>query len=182
MIVSGENLFKYFRDWLVIRSGLTWSQTLEDWTASIKQFFGELAKKNGYEPIYTNVEPGVKEYLADIIWRQSGTSQKIILSIESELSCRRDDILYDFKKVMDIKTKHHLGIFKLNKDTRKEILEKMQEIVHEQDYPLTGERMYVIFMVYSQENSKICLSCYEIDFDGARIIWSIEDEYDFKYK
>ena len=179
MIVSPVDVYTQYRDWLLNHSNLTWSQSRKDWTRGIIQFFGNLGSQSGYVPIYTNVQTRVREYLADVVWRVDGPRQQVFVSVESEISGRPLDILYDFRKLLDIKSRYHIGLFKLRTDNRTRLVNQMRGICHSQDLVLSHEDVFVIFMFYTEDNQRIHLSCYELPMNGAYANLVRENDFPF---
>lgn len=166
MSLKPDYIVKNFRDWLIKESGLSWEQSLKDWTSNIKEYFGKFGEKEGYEPIFTKKD--VKEYLVDIVWRIKGPQRSLCLAMESELSKNEKNILEDFGKLVDVKALIKVGLFHLRSTiTEVKIVEKMKDILTAQWIVWPREIYLIIFMKYDNDRGEIIINAYDLDFKGA---------------
>ncbi|MCW3990017.1 MAG: hypothetical protein NWE88_08095 [Candidatus Bathyarchaeota archaeon] len=164
MSLIPANIFTGFRNWLSIQSGLAWNQSRVDWTGGIKQFFQRLGEEAGYRVIYTREDQ--TEYLVDLVWKSETPSRHLALALESELSEVRLNILEDFEKLVDIKSRVKIGIFRLRTDNREELLEEMRILLNSQMLTYPDEIYIVIFLRYNAERARLTFTCYNIDYKG----------------
>lgn len=142
-----------------------WNQSLTEWTSGIKLFFENFAEEE-YTVIYTR--EGITEYLVDLAWKVERPNRYLALVLESELSGNRQDIIKDFEKLIDIKSRIKVGVFRINPRSEERILKDMQKIARSQMITFADEIYLIIFMKYNREDGRLYLTCYNIDFKGTR--------------
>jgi hypothetical protein len=177
MPLNPDLVFKDFRDWLIKESGLSWGQSLKDWTTGIKGCFRKLAKDFDYEPVLTSTDK--KEYLTDIVWKCEHPERYLSLAMESELSKRDDAILEDFEKLVDIKAYLKIGLFHLRTNAAMmPIIDKMKKILTKQHITF-NETYLVIFLSYDESSKKIQINAYDLDVKGITSRTVCEDSFKF---
>lgn len=165
MSLIPEEIFINFRDWLT-NSGLAWNQSLRDWTSGIKEFFEQLANDR-YKVIYSR--EGVTEYLVDLVWKVETPNRYLALVLESELSEVRREIIKDFEKLVDIKSKIKIGIFRSNSRSEITIVKDMRKILTSHMIPFASEVYIIIFLNYNRDEGKIYINCHYIDCKGMNL-------------
>ena len=177
MPINPDLVFRAFRDWLVEESGLSWGQSLKDWTSGIKTCFQKLAMTFGYKAVLTSRDN--KEYLVDIVWKCESPDRYLGLAMESELSKRSEDILEDFEKLVDIKAHLKVGLFHLRANAgTKPIIDEMKKILTKQHMTF-NETYLVIFLSYDDCSEKIFINTYDLDVKGITDRPISEDSYKF---
>lgn len=161
-----------FRNWLIKGSNLRISDPTPTWTRNIKIFFGNYGISQGYEVRYTSTRK--KEYLVDLVWQCENPDRYTYLALESELSERKREILYDFQKLVDIKSNKKIGIFKLYPNSIIDsYLQDMMSFIRKQFLWLQDETILVIFYKHLN-NNMMELKCYLLNMTGT----SSENIYD----
>jgi len=169
MVLSSNTICKQFRDWLLLTSGLTWSESRVNWTREIKQFFGDLGVKLGYNSLYSSSGRGRPEYLIDLVWLNEGTTRHIQLALESELTKPyKKGVLEDFIKLLDVKSYINIGIFQLNANKEEEIINDMLLLLNKHIITDPKEIYLVIFLRYDNSTNEIIFSGYDLDYKGTR--------------
>lgn len=177
MPINHESVFKSFRDWLIQESGLSWDQSLKDWTSGIKDCFRKLAETFGYKAVLTCKDG--KEYLVDIVWKRDNPDRYLSLAMETELSERKSAILEDFEKLVDIKAFLKVGLFRLSSSAgTKTIVDEMKKILNKQ-FITFSETYLVIFLSFDNSSGKILIVAYDLDVKGITHHAVSEDSYKF---
>jgi len=154
-----------FKNWLIRGSNLRISDETTKWTKGIKEFFADYGTDLGYEVKYTSTYK--KEYLVDLVWQVNIPNRYIYLALESELSKRKKEILYDFQKLLDIKSYKKIGIFKLNTNVvYDDYLQIILDLTQTQILWLQDETIVIIFYKFI-DNSMMELKCYLVDMLGS---------------
>lgn len=90
------------------------------WTRELKAWLGRFGKEFGLRTIAT--QPGVSEFLLDLVWWQDASPQGAVLACEMEWGNTRDPkknpdrVLEDFEKLMSFKAPFKLMLFDSYKD------------------------------------------------------------------
>jgi hypothetical protein len=180
MPTNPDRIFRDFRDWLINESGLSWGDSLKDWTGKIKKHFRELGESQQYKPVLTSKD--AKEYLVDIVWKCEGPDRYLSLAMESELSKRERDILEDFEKLVDIKAHLKVGLFHLRSSAKIDTLIKEMKGILNKQLITFNETYLVIFLSYDDNHKKILINAYDLDVKGITHRSVNEDSYSFPKK
>lgn len=166
MVVTVEQLFTAFRDWLTGNHGLTWNSPRGNWTGSIKGFFDNLGSEEGFEVVFTR--RGVPEYLLDLIWILRSPKRFIQLGLESEMSENRSRCIRAFEKLTDTKAYYKIGIFRLSSSmVENSLFQEFRQILNDHDIPIGKERYFVIFLSYNSTQSRIKVTGYLVQPDSS---------------
>lgn len=178
-MITVERIFKKFRDWLIIYSGLSWNSSMVRWTNAIKQFFKALGSTEGFNVIFT--ESGVSEYLLDLVWMQYSPRRFIQLGLESEMSGNLKRCIRAFGKLVDAKAFIKVGIFRSGSTVRDRWFQKFRQIVVDHMIPIPNEIYLVIFLSFDHGQSKITITCYLLKYTGSyRKIYADSFPFDLK--
>ena len=133
---SCKNLFKLFlREFPSMK--LDWETSWNEWTIKLLTFFAELGKFYDFEVyltpkcgVLTSNKENTSEYLVDLSWcfeDEKKRAEWIELALESELSSQDiDEIMYDFSKLVEIKSYVKVGIFAPKLSDRDTLIEDLE--------------------------------------------------------
>jgi len=165
MVLSPEQLFTRFRDWLIVSTDLAWNSSRRDWTTAIKQFFDTLGSTERFEVIFTR--QGVSEYLLDLVWMQRSPRRFIQLGLESEMSETRARCTRAFDKLTDTKAYTKVGIFRTNPTLEDELFRIFRQHLNDHLIPIPTERYLVIFLSYESSRNRMKITCYLLEYTGS---------------
>lgn len=166
MVYSPLQILQAFRNWFITQSGFRWGESRRNWTPEIKGFFGQLGQRDGFFPIYTRRRPRQSEYLVDLVWKVERPRRYLELALESELSGKRGEIMKDFEKLLDIKANIKVGLFQLNSDIGQDVIQKMQDKLLEQAYPISSEKYLIILLRYLENQGEVEICGFELSVTG----------------
>lgn len=161
MVVSCQELYKKFRDWLILESHLSWRVSHEIWTQKIKEYLGSLAEEESCQAIYTK-KGEESEFLLDMVWLVKRPRKLLELGMEIELSGTRKRYLKAFDKLLHVKANVKAGIFLLKTKRMDEIIKVLRQKVIEVQFPLPKEEYLVILLNYDGAKKEINIAGYQI--------------------
>lgn len=181
MVILLEEIFKEFRDWLVISSRLSWNSSKAHWTNAIKQFFKALGSAEGFDVIFTESSPGGSEYLLDLVWMQHSPRRYIQLGLESEMSGNLKRCIRAFCKMVDTKAYYKVGIFRCGSTVKEKWFQKFKHIVGDDMLGNSNETYLVIFLSFDYGQSRITITCYLLKYPSfSREIYDDSFRFDLK--
>lgn len=124
----------------------------------------------GYIVLHSKSEKS--EYLVDLCWmKETSDARWMELALESEVSkSTLEGIKEDFVKLLDIKAKKKVGIFKPILSIKEKAIEMISSLISTQKIILEGEKYLIFFIVYlgnQVDPEKNCeVTSYEINDEG----------------
>jgi hypothetical protein len=172
MITAKETYEQFCQDWKIIGSDLPWYGKATPWTKKIFQYFSDEGKKINFK-VYADsgMIAGTQEYMVDLCWSNEDKDKYygLELAMESEWSENEDEILYDFSKIVDIKSYLKIMIISVQENKINGIIDKMSSMILEGKIKLPNEEYLVIIFTDDferAENERIGISGFRIDNDG----------------
>lgn len=135
-------------------STLTQNSSSPEWTKNIYDYFYNLGKENSFR-VYAKpnvIKDGEREYLVDLCWSQEeGTEYQdykgLDLILESEWETKKDEIMWDFCKLVDIKSFLKIMILCVLREEFDVILQEMLEAINASRIKFKEENYLVIVFV-----------------------------------
>ena len=132
-------------------------QQLSDgqWTKEIFAELGSIGKGRGYKICASGFKPEFEaEWLFDMTWYKYNGDKSLSIGLvaESEWSYDRNEIKWDFEKLLAAKADHRLMIFQSSTEGIKEIIENFKEEIRNFMYSYEGDRW--LFVTYDWDTER----------------------------
>ena len=172
-MVNAKEIYEQFcKDWKMIGSDLPWDSGATPWTKKIFQYFSDEGKKRNFK-VYADsgMIAGTQEYMVDLCWSNEDKDKYygLELAMESEWSEDEDEILYDFSKIVDIKSYLKIMIISVQEKKIRGIIDKMSSTVSEGKIKLPNEEYLIIIFTDDfehAENERIGIIGFRMDNNG----------------